>query len=272
MRRSRRCVSVRCRAFRTARAQSLQRQSGWDARQSGWDGGLTEGGRSPTEVSPPSRRVFPQDIPRGSSIVRAVGAAGLSIAILQRQKDRNLPGQHVTDCQTRLYMKSRQTDVPAVAAAKAGFGRTTAYRIEADPRLPSQKKVARGRRRPDPLEPVWEREIVPMLQTTPQIRAIAFFDEIIRRHPDLNRNVRRTLERRIRMWKAVRGPEQDVIFRQEQVPGRLGLSDFTRMGDLGISIAREPLDHLLYHFRLAYSGWQHAHVVLGREDFVAAPE
>src|SRR5262249_57409231 len=166
-------------------------------------------------------------------------------------------------------MKSRQTDVPAVAAAKAGFGRTTAYRIEADASLTAQKKVARGRRRPDPLEPVWESEIVPMLKTTPQIRAIAVFDEIIRRHSDLNRNVRRTLERRIRMWKAVRGPEQDVIFRQEQVPGRLGLSDFTRMGDLGISIAREPLDHLLYHFRLAYSGWQHAHVVLGGGRFLA---
>jgi transposase InsO family protein len=169
-------------------------------------------------------------------------------------------------------MKSRQTDAPAVAAAKAGFGRTTAYRIEADPRLPSQKKVARGRRRPDPLEPVWESEIVPLLKKTPGLRAIAVFDEIVRRHPNLNRNVRRTLERRIRMWKAHNGPEQDVIFRQEQVPGRLGLSDFTRMGDLGISIASEPLDHLLYHFRLAYSGWQHAHVVLGGESFVALCE
>jgi hypothetical protein len=169
-------------------------------------------------------------------------------------------------------MKSRQTDAPAVATAKAGFGRTTAYRIEADPRLPSQKKVARGRRRPDPLERVWESEIVPLLKKTPGIRAIAVFDEIVRRHPDLNRNVRRTLERRIRMWKAHNGPEQDVIFRQEQVPGRLGLSDFTRMGDLGISIASEPLDHLLYHFRLAYSGWQHAHVVLGGESFVALSE
>jgi hypothetical protein len=169
-------------------------------------------------------------------------------------------------------MKSRQTDAPAVAAAKAGFSQATAYRIDADPRLPSQKKVARGRRRPDPLEPVWESEIAPLLKKTPGIRAIAVFDEIVRRHPDLNRNVRRTLERRIRMWKALNGPEQDVIFRQQQVPGRLGLSDFTRMGDLGISIAGEPLDHLLYHFRLAYSGWQHAHVVLGGESFVALSE
>ena len=48
-------------------------------------------------------------------------------------------------------MKSRQTNVPALAAAKSGFSTATAYRIEADPRLPAQKKKPRGRRRPDPL-------------------------------------------------------------------------------------------------------------------------
>jgi len=67
-------------------------------------------------------------------------------------------------------------------------------------------------------------------------------------------------------------PEQDVIFRQEHPPGRLGLSDFTNMGDHGISIAGMPLDHRLYHFRLAFSGWEHAHVVLGDESFVALAE
>jgi len=35
-------------------------------------------------------------------------------------------------------MKSRHTNVPAIAAAKAGFSTATAYRIEADPRAPSQ--------------------------------------------------------------------------------------------------------------------------------------
>jgi hypothetical protein len=186
-------------------------------------------------------------------------------------KDQHLPGQHITDRQMRLYMSSRHTDTPAVAAAKAGFGTTTAYRIEADPRLPSEKKKPRGRRRPDPLAAVWDSEIVPMLKATPELRAIAVFDEIVRRHPEL-RSVRRTLERRIRNWKALNGPDQDVIFRQEQIPGRLGLSDFTNMGVLGISIAGVPLDHRLYHFRLAFSGWQHAHVILGGESFVALAE
>jgi hypothetical protein len=102
----------------------------------------------------------------------------------------------------------------------------------------------------------------------PSIRAVAIFEEMCRRHPEIGSGVRRTLERRIRAWRAVHGPEQDVIFRQEHPPGRLGLSDFTDMGKLGITIAGEPLGHRLYHFRLAFSGFEHAHVILGGESFV----
>jgi hypothetical protein len=169
-------------------------------------------------------------------------------------------------------MKSRQTSAPAVAAAKAGFSKATAYRVESDPRLPSQRKPPRGRRRPDPLAGVWVAEIVPMLASAPGIRAVAVFEEIVRRHPELGEGVRRTLERRIRTWRALKGPEQDVIFRQQHPPGRMGLSDFTDMADLGITIAGEPLDHRLYHFRLAFSGFEHAGVILGGESFVALAE
>ena len=121
-------------------------------------------------------------------------------------------------------MSSRHTDTPAVAAAKAGFSTTTAYRIEADPRLPSEKNKPRERRRPDPLAGVWESEIVPLLEATPELRPIAVFDEMVRRHPEL-RSTRRTMERRIRQWKALNGPDQDVIFRQEQIPGRLFIDE-----------------------------------------------
>lgn len=44
------------------------------------------------------------------------------------------------------------------------------------------------------------------------------------------------------------------------------------MGKLGKTIAGEPLDYRLYHFRLAYSGFQHAHVVLGGESYAALAE
>ncbi|WP_375764601.1 IS21-like element helper ATPase IstB [Bradyrhizobium sp. Pha-3] len=97
-------------------------------------------------------------------------------------------------------------------------------------------------------------------------------EELLRRHPELGAGIRRTLERRIRAWRAIHGEEQEVIFRQTHEPGQRGLSDFTDMGELGVTIAGVPLDHRLYHFRLAYSGFEHAHVVLGGESFIALAE
>jgi hypothetical protein len=93
-----------------------------------------------------------------------------------------------------------------------------------------------------------------------------------RRHPGRPAGVRRTLERRIRSWRALYGADQEVIFRQVHEPGRMGLSDFTDMADLGVTIAGEPLEHRLYHFRLVYSGFEHAHVILGGESYVALAE
>jgi transposase InsO family protein len=169
-------------------------------------------------------------------------------------------------------MSFRRSDSPAVAAAKAGFSTATAYRLEEGSPAGSQERPPRGRRRPDPLAGIFDEEIVPLLEASPGLRPIGLFEELIRRHPELGAGIRRTLERRVRAWRAVHGPEQDLIFRQNHPPGDMGLSDFTDMADLRVSVAGEPLDHRLYHFRLACSGFEHAHVVLGGERFVALAE
>lgn len=169
-------------------------------------------------------------------------------------------------------MTLRTTHTVPVAAARVGISQATGYRLEADPALPSRKKKLRGRRRPDPLADIFDAEVVPVLHSSPGIRPVAVHEELIRRHPELGSGIRRTLERRIRAWNAEHGPEQEVIFRQTHEPGKMGLSDFTAMGQLGVTIAGEPLDHRLYHFRLAYGGVQHAHVVLGGESYVALAE
>jgi hypothetical protein len=183
-----------------------------------------------------------------------------------------LSGRHVTDHQMRLYMTFRRTDGPAISAAKAGISRAAAYRFERDHRPPSQHETARGRRRPDPLVDFFDAEVVPMLKSAPDLRAVAIFEEMQRRHPHLPDGARRTLERRIRAWRALHGADQEVIFRQVHEPGQMGLSDFTDMADLGVTIAGQRLDHRLYHFRLAYSGFEHAHVVLGGESYIALAE
>jgi hypothetical protein len=122
------------------------------------------------------------------------------------------------------------------------------------------------------LAPYWDTDIVPILKAAPGIRVIGVLDELRRRRPDLNPNIRRTLERRINTWRALNGPEKDVIFRQEHEPGRLGLSDFTDASALGITISGQALEHRLYHFRLVFLGFEHASVVLGGESFVALAE
>ena len=180
-----------------------------------------------------------------------------------------MPGRHVTDHQMRLFMKHRSTDPTPVAAARAGFSTATGYRTAQDPRLPSEKRTPRERRRPDPLADVFAADVVPMLKASPGLRPVAILEELLRRHPDLGPGIRRTLERRIRQWRALHGAEREVIFRQLHEPGRMGLSDFTDLSGLGVTIAGEPLPHRLYHFRLVFSGFEHGHVVLRGESFVA---
>lgn len=183
-----------------------------------------------------------------------------------------MPGRHINDHQMRLYMKFRDSDGVATAAAKAGFSTATGYRVAGDPRLPAQKEAVRGKRRPDPLADIFDAEVVPLLIEAPGLRAVAVFEEMLRRHPDLGTGIRRTLERRIRDWRAVHGEEQEVILRQTHEPGRMGVSDFTDMADLDVTVAGVRLDHRLYHFRLVWSGFEHAHVILGGESYVALAE
>lgn len=117
----------------------------------------------------------------------------------------------------------RRADAPAAAAAKAGFSPATAYRLEQDPQSPSQQdRPRRSRRRPDPLAGVFKEEIVPLLEASPTLRPIALFEELMRRRPELPQSVRRTLERRVRAWRAVNDPERDVVFRQIQDLGASG--------------------------------------------------
>ena len=182
-----------------------------------------------------------------------------------------MTGRHINDQQVRLYMRLRTDHTQITAAAKSGLSLATGRRTDRDPRAPSAKKQRRiYRTRPDPLAGVWDEEIVPLLQAAPGLRPISLFDELARRHPDrIGPSFRRTLERRVAEWKALYGADQDVMFRQIQQPGRMGLSDFTDVGDLGVIVSGQHLKHRLYHFALACSGFEHAEIVLGGESYPA---
>ena len=89
-----------------------------------------------------------------------------------------MPGRHINDHQMRLYMKIRATSPVPVAAAGASISVASAYRIDTDPRLPSQRKPSRGRRRPDPLIAFFDTDVVPMLLAAPELRPVAIFQEM----------------------------------------------------------------------------------------------
>ncbi|NEP20134.1 MAG: transposase family protein, partial [Leptolyngbya sp. SIO4C1] len=78
--------------------------------------------------------------------------------------------------------------------------------------------------------------------------------------------------RRVREWKALHGPEPEVMFMLRHEPGVMGLSDFTKLKGMEITLNGAPFEHLIYHYRLAYSGWQYAQIIQGGESFIALSE
>src|SRR6185437_8699715 len=103
----------------------------------------------------------------------------------------------------------------------------------------------------------------------PRLRAKTLFDWLRREHPDrFLDSHRRTFERRVRQWRALHGPGKAIMFRQIHAAGDLAASDFTHMNSLNITIAGQRFDHLVYHFVLTYSNWEHV-TVCPSESFEA---
>jgi hypothetical protein len=164
----------------------------------------------------------------------------------------------VTDAQVRRLKRLSKTEkTQELAAAKAGMDVKTARRYLQDGGLPSEMKTDRGwRTRTDPFDEVWE-GIRKQIQANPGLEAKTLFEALQRQSPGkFGDGQLRTLQRRIKNWRATDGPGKEVFFAQQHVPGRLGQSDFTYMNELGITIARQSFPHMLYHFVLTYSNWE----------------
>ena len=181
-----------------------------------------------------------------------------------------MPGKTITDHQVHKYKQHRNKLSQIAAAAKAGISERSARRIEAAQGLPSQRTKRDWRTREDPLGSVWDSEVIPLLQTDARLNAVTLLEELQRRYPGRwDTSVLRTLQRRIRLWRAKFGVEREVYFAQEHPPGRQGLSDFTVADDLKVEIDGAVFAHRLYQFALAYSGWRHVTVIDSGESFMA---
>jgi hypothetical protein len=136
-----------------------------------------------------------------------------------------------------------------------------------------EKGVRRWRTRKDPFADVWESEVVPMLRGIPGLTPRTLFEVLGKKYPGkYTQSQLRTFQRRVREWKALEGPGREVIFLQKQQPGRMGLSDFTVLKRVEITIKHKCFHHRLYHFRLGFSGWCDVKVILGGESYTALAE
>jgi len=153
----------------------------------------------------------------------------------------------VTDKQVqllRLRLKLAENKTIEAAAAAAGMSARSTHTWKSGA-LPSQAKRPRHwRTRADVFAGVWEAEVVPLLERDAEgvLEATTIIEELRRTHgPRFGDKHLRTLQRRVREWRALRGPEREVFFEQEHVPGREAAIDFTERTSLGVRVAGQAL-------------------------------
>ena len=164
----------------------------------------------------------------------------------------------VTDEQVKLLMRNlRAGNTLAVAGAKAGMCERTARKWSRLGRLPGEVRADRTPpTRPDVFAEVWA-EVREMLAVNPGLQAKTVFQELQRRYPGRFADGQlRTLQRRVKVWRATEGPPREVFFPQEHQPGVRGESDFCHLTKLSVTIQGRPFAHLLYHFVLPYANWE----------------
>ena len=164
---------------------------------------------------------------------------------------------YITKKQEAIYMNNRNDNKKQEDAAKAAKISVRSGRdIEKGRRKPRKARTHSTRK--DPFEGVWESVCIPLLEKGIRQSTI-ILKELQRLFPrEYPKAILRTLQRRIKKWKALKGKGKEVIFRQVHIAGRLGLADFTHPNDkMQVTIQGKPLTYILFHFRLAYSGYSY---------------
>src|ERR1051326_6781875 len=134
----------------------------------------------------------------------------------------------VTDLQVRTLMKHLSSGLPLTKAAlKVGIDVKTARKYRETGKLPSQERAPHTwRTREDPFAAVWE-ELRSLLDVNPGLQANTLFAYLQRQYPGTFPDGQlRTLQRKLKTWRAVAGPAKEVFFPQEHFPGELAASDF----------------------------------------------
>jgi hypothetical protein len=164
----------------------------------------------------------------------------------------------VTDHQVRKLMRElRKGRTLRLASAKAGMDVKTGRKYRRLEKLPSECQPERTwRTHPDSFAEVWD-EARELLEINPGLQARTIFEEFQRRYPGRFADGQlRTLQRRVKAWRALEGPAKESIFPQVHEPGQRCQSDFCDLSKLEVTIQGERFEPLLYHFVLPYSNWE----------------
>lgn len=164
----------------------------------------------------------------------------------------------VSDLQVRKLMKLLSSGLPlSKAALSVGMDPKTARKYRDAGQRPGPDRTPRPwRTRQDPFAAVAD-EVRGMLEVNPGLQAQTLFAFLQRQYPgQFTPGQLRTLQRQVKAWRAVEGPDKEIFFPQRHPPGELAASDFCHLTALGVTLSGQPFDHLLYHFVLTHSNWE----------------
>jgi len=155
----------------------------------------------------------------------------------------------------KMAMKNTQKN----AAVGSNMSVRTARKYLSTHKLPSELRgnCKRSRSKKHMLLEVWP-EIVELLIKSPKLHAKTILAYLIDKYErKYTKSHLRSLQRIILDWRRTDGPNKEIIFSQDILPGKQSQSDYTHMKDLAITIDGKAFDHLLFHFMLPYSNWEH---------------
>lgn len=175
----------------------------------------------------------------------------------------------ITDEQVRL-LRRKMTEhmTKEAAAAAAGMSERAGRDWKTGP-LPSECKPSRTwRTRADPFIAVWNERVVPMLVLDKEgVLDATTILEVLNQDKPVSEHFAdgqvRTLQRRLREWRGLHGPEKEVFFEQVHPAGKQASVDFTHGTELGVTVRGVLLVHLLFEFVLSFSGWTWLEVAFG---------
>jgi transposase len=145
------------------------------------------------------------------------------------------------------------------SAMKADVSRPTARKYLEAGQTPDELQAKRTwRTRADPLAAIWPKAEA-MLLEAPGLEAKVLFEHLWSDAPwEVGQKHLRTFQRRVKQWRLQHGPDKEVYFAQDWIPGHALQLDWTNANELGITIEDQPYPHLLCHTVLPYSNWQWA--------------